>query len=110
VRHQQDSSKEYAITRTVAVKEGAIKQRIIEECAIKEGAIKQRIIEEGAIRQRIIKECDIKECAIKECAIKECIIVIEQSCINLDIELFSKSRATEPRIIESVATERHTMP
>ncbi len=86
--------------RTVAVKEGDIKQRIVNQ-----GAIKQRIIKECAIKQRIIEEC-----AIKECAIKECTIVIEQSCINLDIELFSKSRATEPRIIESFATERHTMP
>jgi hypothetical protein len=55
--------------------------------------IKQRIIKERAIKRRIVKQRAIKECAIKQ----------------LHIELFCKSRATEPRIIESFATERPTM-
>ncbi len=83
--------------RTVAVKECDIKQRIIKECDIK-----QRIIKECAIKERIIKQCAIKQRAIKQRAIKEC--AIEQ----LHIEQFRKSRATEPRIIESFATKRHT--
>jgi hypothetical protein len=102
----------------VAVKQSHIEQQSSIELYLKSWGISmcatvfpceqcsnQCAIKQCAIKQRAIKECAIKECAIKKCAIKEC--AIEQ----LHIELFRKSRATESRIIiESFATERHTMP